>query len=228
MDAIRNGNFTSSQAYRLMGTQKVMDTYIKEKRREKRLGTSINVETTSHSLSWGQIMQNYVFKQHMELSYTLQVDKPKMHKSGLWVGSEDVISVDTVGEIKCPVSRTSFCDYVDAIEKNDIGYLKSEQPEAYWQIVSNCDILGRKYGELIVWMPYIDEFPDIMEFISNIDDFDLQKDIQWVVHAPISRLPCIPNGRGYKNVNRFKFEIPEADRILLLEKVIHAYKLLNS
>lgn len=228
MDILRNGNFTSSQIYRLLGTDKVMNTYIKEKLREKKLKTSINIEVTSHSLSWGTVMQKYVFDKHLELGYKYEMDKPKIHKSSAWVGSEDVVSTDCVGEIKCPVSRISFCDYADVIECQDVELLKKEQPEAYWQIVSNCEILDKKYGELIVWMPYVNEFPHIMKFIEDIDDFDLQKDIQWVIHAPIIRLPCIPDDSFYKNINRFKFEVPIEDRMLLIERITKAYKILKS
>lgn len=227
MDKIRDGNFTSSQIYRLMGSSKVMTTYIKEKNRERRLKASINVPTTSHSLSWGQVMQNYVFRAHLDLSYKLELDKPKVHGSGKYLGSEDVVSIDCVGDIKCPYTRTSFCDLVEVIETKNIELFKQEYPEYYWQLVSLSDILGKQFAELIVWMPYENEFDAIMGFIENIDDFELQRDIQWFINTPIERLPFLPNDCGYSNINRFKFEVPKEDIVLLNERVKIAYELLN-
>jgi len=227
MDILRNGNFTSSEIYRLMGSDKVMATYIKEKQRERRLKTSINIQATSYPLSWGRVMQNYVFENHLGIEYKLGVDKPKMHKSSMWVGSEDVVSLDCVGEMKCPFTRTSFCDLVETIECQSIDILRIDYPDYYWQIVSNAEILNKKFGELIVWMPYANEFPDILEFISNIEDYELQKDIQWVIHAAMDRLPHLPDDSDYKNIYRYKFEIPEADKLLLRLNVEKAYNILN-
>lgn len=230
-EKIRIGRFTSSNIYRLMGTEKVMMTYILEKKREQRLGREIGKEETARPLAWGKMGELFVNKHHLGLNYDKVSNKPKLHISGMFAGSEDVVAEspkdDLVGEIKCPWTRTSFCELVDIIEHQDVEYFKSEQPKHYWQIVSNSILTNRKHGEYIVFQPYDQEYEQIITLIEHIDDFEIQKELQWIIHANPDSLPFLPNESGYKNLNKFKFEIPEKDKILLLANVEKAFKILN-
>lgn len=215
MDASRIGLFTSSQIYRLMGTPKPALTYIKEKQWERDLGIELQVETSTHPLSWGRAMEGYVHENHLEIEYELSSQKTTAHPSGLWCGTKDLLKKNCVGDIKCPSSRSTFCDLSDVLLSNDINLFKKEYPEYYWQLVSNSVLECVEFAELIVWMPYPSEKDAIIEYIEAIDDFQTQLDIQWVLHTPITRLPFIPEGRKYKNVVRFEFEVPIEDKLLL-------------
>lgn len=230
MDKSRIGIFTSSAIYRLMETPAKSKTYIKEKRREIKLKAPISIETNAHPLSWGNALEGFVYLNHLDINYSYQSKDTIVHESGEFAGTPDLDDSegDCVGEIKCPFTRIGFIDLAEICEKADTEYFKSEKPEYYWQIVSNAILLGRKYGELIAYMPYESEIPAIVDYIESIDDFQLQLDIQWVIHTDVSRIPHIPTHSDYKNKYTFKFLIPELDKSELLEKIkiAHQHKLI--
>lgn len=227
MDAVRIGKPTSSTVHRLMNPSK-KKTYIKEKSREMRLGIEIGIDSSAHSLSWGKAMEGYVYENHIEIDYELVSQQTTVHPSGLWCGTKDIIKDNCVGDIKCPISRTSFCDLIEIIESQNVELFKLESPEYYWQLVSNSILENCDYAELVVWMPYVSEHAAILEYIEMLDDFQMQLDIHWVLNAPISRLPMLPGNSGYKNINRFKFEVPKADKIILEETIKAASKLIKA
>ncbi len=230
MDKSRIGLFTSSSIHRLMETPAKSKTYIKEKIRELKLKAPISIESNAHPLSWGNALEGFVVEKHLDINYSYQSQKTLVHESGEFAGTPDLDDEENscVGEIKCPFTRISFIDLAEICEKADTEYFKEEKPEYYWQIISNAVLLKRKFGELIAYMPYESEMPEIIEFIEGIDDFQLQMDIQWVIHTDVSRIPHLPNDSGYKNLYRFKFEIPESDKMELLEKIkiAHQHKIL--
>lgn len=230
MDNSRNGLFTSSGIHRLMESPAKSKTYIKEKRREIKLKAPISIESNAYPLSWGNAIEGFVYESHLDINYAYQSKNTLIHESGEFAGTPDLDSEsdECVGEIKCPFTRTGFIDLVDIIEAEDAEYFKEEKGDYYWQIVSNSILTNRKFGELIIFMPYEKEIPLIVEYIEMIDDFELQRDIQWVIHTDISRIPHIPNDSEYKNIYRFKFEIPESDKKQLIEKVNIAHKLKTS
>jgi len=225
MDEIRIGLFTSSQIYRLMGAPKPMATYIQEKQWERDLGINIQVETSSHPLSWGRIMEGYVYENHIEIEYELSSQQTTLHEYELWCGTKDLKKDNCIADIKCPSSRLSFCSLSDVLLQQDIELFKKEYPEYYWQLVSNSVLEKVDNAELIVWMPYPSEHEGIIEYIEGIDNMQDQLDIQWVMHAPSSRLPFIPEGRKYKNIVRFAFEVPVDEKTALEEKVYDCSRL---
>ncbi len=236
MDQIRIGIPTSSQIWKLQTLAKDKInfgapalTYIKQKRRERKLKTNIDIDTTSHSLSWGRVIEGYYYDTHGDLEYTLESNKTDVHSSGLFCGTKDLIIPNVkVGDIKCPFARTSFCDLVEIVELQDIEFFKSECPEYYWQLVSNAILTSVDTAELIVFMPYASEYTKIIEYIDMIEDFELQKDIQWVLHCDYARLPMLPDDSEYKNINRFEFKVPELDKQLLLNNVKLATNLIEN
>lgn len=226
MDKIRIGKFTSSQIYNLMTLAtdkksfgKPALTYIKAKKRELRLGIEINLDSTSHSTSWGRALEGYVYDAHIETEYALESQSTDVHESNLFCGTKDLIKENCVGDIKCPSTRSSFCDLVDIIDLGDIENFKKESPDYYWQLVSNSILTKVEYAELIVFMPYENELEGVKDYFEMIEDLVLQKDIQWVSFSDTSRMPHLPNDSGYKNINRFKFLVPQEDKDLLLEKI---------
>lgn len=238
MEEIRIGNFTSSNIFKLMTLAKdgvsmgaPALSYIKEKQRERRLGIEMDLDASTHALSWGRAMEGYVFQNYVDTSFALESQKTDVHPSGKWCGTKDTLSIaeETVGDIKCPFTRSSFCDLVDIIEKGSIDYFKKEEPKYFWQLVGNSILTTSKFAVLIVWMPYASEIEKCIEYVELIDDFETQRDIQWLIHTgpDRKRVPHIPNDSGYKNCYHFRFEVPETDKQLLLAKVDMAHKLLN-
>jgi hypothetical protein len=235
MDKSRIGLFTSSKIFKLMTVAKDKKSfgapalsYIESKRREKRLKASIDLETTARPLSWGKAMEGYLQDTHLGIEYELLSSETDVHESGMFAGTKDFIKGDTVGDIKCPMTRDSLCDLVAIIENGTTEGFKIRNPEYYYQIVSNSILTNKEYGELIVFMPYASEIPAIIEYIELIDDFQLQRDIQWVAHEALERIPHLPDNSGYKNINKFRFEIPKNDKEELLSKIKKAHKLLTS
>lgn len=234
MDKSRDGMFTSSNMHRLICFGKdgkslgaPAKNYIKEKKYENKLGGSINLEVTSHELSWGRTLEGFVYDNHIESSYVLDSNSTIIADNKLFCGTPDLISGDCVADIKCPHTRKSFCELIEIIETGTTEFFKENNDKYYWQIVANSILTKSTYGELIVFMPYESEIPDIIQYIDMLDDFQAQLDIQWVIHSSISRIPHLPNDSGYKNINRFKFKIPQEDKDLLLERVTLANTYLN-
>lgn len=234
MDKVRIGLPTSSQAYKLMSKSKDGKGfgapalgYIKEKKRELLLGIEMGLNATSHPLSWGSAMEGYVYDVHLDLDYALESKDTDVHESGLFCGTKDLVSENCVGDIKCPFTRSSFCDLVDIINSGSVEFFKKESPEYYWQLVSNSILTKKEYAELIVFTPYESEIPAIVEYIELIDDFELQRDIQWVIHSDVSRIPHLPDNSGYKNIYRFKFLVPKEDKEELLEKIKIAHEIIK-
>lgn len=234
MDAIRIGKPTSSSIHKLMKRAKngvdfgaPAFTYIKEKKRELRLGIEINVESSSHSTSWGRALEGYVYDTHIEPEYVLESTSTDIHSSGLWCGTKDLLKTNCVGDIKCPATRNSFCDLVEIIEAESIEQFKNDCPEYYWQLVSNSILTNVEYAELIVFMPFAKEIPAIIEYFDVMDDFEMQKDIQWVIHSELKRIPHLPDDSKYNNLYRFKFLVPQEDKIELEETIIKATNLIN-
>lgn len=226
MDQVRNGIFTSSQIYKLMGAPKPFQTYVQEKNWERKSGGAISVDVSSHPLSWGRVMEGYVYEKHIEFDYELSSQETTVHPSGLWCGTKDILKPGVVGDIKCPSSRGEFFKLSDILLSKSISLFRDEKPEYYWQLVSNSILENVPNAELIVWMPYESEYDDIIEYVELIDDLQNQLDIQWVVHTPQERLPHIKEGFEYKNVVRFEFEVPFEDKISLKSNVEKASKLL--
>lgn len=225
MDASRIGIFTASQMWKLFTVAtdrkswgKPALTYIKQKKREKRLGIEMDIENTSHATSWGRAMEGYLYDTHIEAEYVIRSNITTIHESGLFGGTEDFLGLNEIAEVKCPATRNAFCDLVDIIEEASVSNFKNTHNEYYWQCVTNSVVKNVDYAELIVFMPFESEMPAIIEYIDLIDDFQLQKDIQWVLHEDIKRIPHIPDGCKYKNVNRFKFLVPAEDKAMVIEK----------
>lgn len=224
MDAIRIGIPTSSQASRVVNP-KEFDTYIEEKRIERKMGIEIDLEPTTRPVAWGNAMESYVFNKFLDTSYTLESKNTDMHPSGMWCGTKDVKKTNLIGDIKCPFTRKSLANLVDIIESQSIEVFKLKKKEFYWQLVSNSILCNVDFAELIVWYPYASEMPEILEHISNIDDFELQKGVDWINYDhDRKQTPYMPDTSKYKNINRFVFEVPKADKELLEKQMRLAYQ----
>lgn len=233
----RIGRFTSGNIHRLMGNPKKGSdsilsapalTYIKEKQREKRLSIEMSLEIGTREVTWGTMCEGFVFEHMLDTSYAKVSKDTIVCENEKFCGTPDFLSHETVSDSKCPFTRNSFCNLVEICETATTEFFKEENDEYYWQLVSNSILAKSKYAELIVFMPYASQFLDIIKYIENIDDFELQKDIEWVCRARdsesgLARIPHLPNDSGYKNLYKYRFEVPQEDKLFLLSKIDVAY-----
>lgn len=230
----RVGNFTSSEIVALTTNGKTKGsmgkpayTYIDECNMERRLGMSISTDVYARPLVWGKVGEVWGFAQ-LGLEYTLSSKETLRHPEfSCWSGSPDgekmINQYKCVAEIKCPMTRKSFCELVDAIQfPNPIEYIRKNHRDGekfYWQIVSNAILQGAKFGELIIIMPYRSQLEEVREIARNWEDPIEQRAMYWLHAADDNELPYLPDGGYYKNINRILFEIPAADKAFLEERV---------
>lgn len=237
MDAIRNGNFTSSEIYRLLSKKKgAREEYILECNMERNLGRALSKEESAKPLSWGKLVEARAFEL-LGLEYKLSSQETFTHpRIKYWAGSPDGNKFDegkTVIDIKCPITLKSFCQLVDPLYgKPDaitglmaMEIIRDEHKDGekyYWQLVSNAILTDSKYAELIVYVPYKSELNAIRELANNFEGD--QNKVAWINWASDEELPYLNDGGYYKNLNIIRFEVPQEDKDLLAETVLKAGK----
>lgn len=238
MDAIRNGNFTSSEIFRLMKSGRAKgsysvdaQTYIDECNRERRLKRSIEVQTDARPLTWGKCVEKRAFDV-LGLEYTLCSNVTIQHPEiPYWVGSPDATTSEVVVDLKCPQTLTSFCMLIDPYYDNGrlvhegltIEAVRENHRDGdkfFWQIVSNAILTGKKKGELIVYVPYLDELEEIKTIADGNPDY------YWIWSSDNDKLPYLVREGDYKNVNVIQFDIMQRDVDALTERVLECGKLL--
>jgi len=220
--------------------------YIAEKNMERRLGRSIGTDIQARATSWGHLCEDRVFAL-LDTDYKICSTETIPHPEiDFWKGSPDFLKFDegnTVCDAKCPMTLKSFCTLVDplydgltgidALNAIRNGYTDragavhekhKEGDTYYFQLVSNGILSGSRYAELIVYCPYKSELNDIRNIVRDMDDDSSHFD--WVKYVSDQELPYLLDGGFYKNVNIIRFEIPLADKIILIERVESAGKFL--
>lgn len=246
---MRNGNFNSSEIVALlsMGSRDMTEeelydykknfpksrkktieswpgtaakTFIEECNMERRLGRSLMSDTNSKPTSWGSLCENHVFAL-LGLEYSTISKQTITHPDyAFWVGTPDSICYgqeNTVVDIKCPFTLKSFCQFVDSWERGGITAIRETHNDGekyYWQIVSNACLTGCNWGELIIYAPYQSELIPIQKLAEFTDG-----KTRWVFYTNDNELPWIPENGHYKNINKFRFPIPEEDKKALEERV---------
>lgn len=234
MDSIRNGNFTSSEIVALTTNGKAKGTfgkpfytYVEECNMERRLGRSISTEHEARPTTWGNLVEQRAFDL-LSTAYSYIGKETITHPYiDNWYGSPDTKEEDSAGDIKCPWTLKSFCQLVDSWHSGGIEAIRENHKDGekfYWQITSNAILLNKPYGELIVYCPYQAEIQEIKELASSVGDSGA--DTKWIYWAQDEQLPYIPDGGYYKNLNVFRFPIPQRDKDFLTERVIEGSKLL--
>lgn len=235
----RIGRFTSSNIYRLLGTNAVRDTYINEKRAERSLGRSIDLGAVSQSLTWGKIAEYYCNKFHLHISYKLCSDETNVHpKYKFWSGSQDAIKKDTAVEIKC-FEPKNYYNYSMALLKLDAEKITLEDfkkdkefGKVYWQVVSNAIILNKPYAEMIAYIPSEEQLVQIRNEVDKTNVLEVLGIEPWqgrfIYEKPFYGLPYIPEGIDYPNYVNYRFEVPVNDIILLTKAVLEAEKILTN
>jgi hypothetical protein len=214
----RVAHVTSSSSWKLLATQAKVKTYLKELAYEKKLGRGLGTELSAKPTTWGKFIESRVFDL-LGLEYSLVSTDTIQHKSiAHWSGTPDGTTKDSVIDIKCPFTMKSFCELVEIIESNDIEKFKDDKPEYYWQLVSNSVLTEKTHAELIVYCPYKSELVDIRIACDNYDGADQNK-LMFIALASDDELPYLIDGGNYKNINIFKFEVPQSDKDLLTQKI---------
>lgn len=226
----RVGNFTSSEIVALLKDTKARQTYIDECNLERRLGRSLETESNARPLSWGNLVEGRVFEL-LGIEYQLVSDETIVHPTvPYWGGSPDAKKVETVGDIKCPITLKSFCQLVHPLYNGLSGmdamnWIRKNHRDGekyFQQLVSNSILTKSKFAELIVYCPYFSELLDIQQMAAP--SMDAPKAANWIYYADHNELPWIPDGGHYKNLNVIRFEVPMADKIKLHEAVLEAGK----
>jgi hypothetical protein len=235
MDAIRNGRFTSGSISALLSTGKDKVsfgvpalTYIRDVNMERRLQRSLDCDTTAKPLTWGNLVEAKAFE-HLPYGYELKSKETIQHPSiDCWAGTPDGYNEDTVFDIKCPFTLKSFCTFADCASIEEIRENHKDGECYYWQIVSNAILTGKNYGELVVYMPYLSEMPDIIRMADDPDHVKAGEEGKhfFILMANGDDLPYLVDGGYYKNIYRFRFEIPQEDKDLLTAKVLKAAEML--
>lgn len=204
--------------------------YIKQVGQEIKLKRAINKEATAKPTSWGTLNEMRVFNM-LGMDYRL-ISKERLVHSKIpnFSGMPDLIrNGDTTSDVKCPYSLEVFCDKIDALEKG-VEIYKDEFPADFWQNVSST-ILLRDAGfpithfEAIIYVPYEDELTEIRDAASNYDGN--QNDLLFLNYAMNDELPFLKRDGFYKNLNIYKFPVPEEDVTFLESRIIAAGALLE-
>lgn len=197
-------------------------TYIEEKRKEIRLGRQLQQEKNPRAASWGNFCEKIVFEKLPMKYIKNRKGNRKTHLTLPWSGEEDFDRDEFVGDFKA-FELNNFCTTHDAASK---GWetLKEECPEIAWQLVSGSVLTGKPKAELILFVPYKAELEMIIQEAKELDD----PRYRWLTFVENEdELPYLLEGRHYKNISHFEFEIPQADRAMLVGRVEEASKLLK-
>lgn len=229
---IRIGRFTSSEIAALMTEVKVKGsfgapalTYIEEKNMERRLGRPLKADVDAKACDWGNLCEGFVFDM-LGLEYSTVSKQTLIHPEiDEWVGTPDSIcygQYNTAVDIKAPFTLKSFCQLVDGWKSNGIQGIRDNHKDGnkfYWQIVSNAVLTGCKEGELIIFCPYQGQVSSLMQ--RGMEQYS------WLQYAEMNDVPWIPDGNSYyKNINKFRFAVPDADKDALTKRVIEGGKML--
>ena len=209
-------------------------TYINDKKKEFEFGRGLSLPVYKQDMIWGKLWEVWV---HWQLGseYELIIDKTTVHpKYPFWSGSQDFnVKIDggCISELKC-YQLSNHYDYVKCLEQNNTELFKKDFPAEYWQIVSNSCINNTKYGEAIAFMPTEENLIEMRKLIEETDYVEKHlKDDPWkyrfVFEKDLWDLGFIPEHSDFPSMVKFRFEVPMADKIALIERVIKASVLLN-
>ncbi len=149
-------------------------------------------------------------------------------------------NAETITDTKCPLTRKGFYNLIKRLYNFDgitvtkkqnvngneiIEMIRNDSKEGekyYWQLVSNACILGAKYAELIVFMPYFEDLETIKEYNRTLAE------PYWLIErAKEGELPYIYKETGIENMNIIRFEVSEVDKNFLESRVVYAIDLIN-
>lgn len=221
-------------------------TYVEECIIERFYKHSLENDMEVKAMAWGKLCEPIVHNL-LPNEYILHSDETEIHPLyPEWRGTADGTKliedsvIDTVTDIKCPLTRKAHYNLIKRLYHFDgllavkkrfidgnviIQQIRKDSKEGekyYWQLCSNACILGAKYAELIVFMPYYEDLEDIQLYNSQLPE------PYWLVaRAKEGELPYIDRETGIENVNIIRFEVPQADKDYLTSRVVLAIEEIN-
>lgn len=240
----RIGRFTSSQIWKLTTKDRTGKTfgapaltYIEEKRAERTLGRSIDLGKSSQATIWGQVMEHYCNKYHLGIEYTFGSKQTDVHpKYKFWSGSKDFVTDVIAGDIKSNEPKRHYELTMNLLKVKEgiisLEEFKKLEKEVYWQVVSNCIILGKPKGEIIAYTPTYEQLQIIRQEIEEtnvLEKLDINPwQARFIIENEFYNLPYIPEWSEFPNFTSFIFDVPTEDVIFLTKKVIEANELLEN
>lgn len=232
---LRVGRFTSSRMADIMSSGRAKDsigkpftTYVDQKRRERKLGRSLDLNKGSRSTAWGHLMEAWVMYDKLGFTYKHTGKEPSLHPEyNYWAGTTDLLQPKVkVGDIKC-YEPDNFTKLADVLNKQDIELFKSEYKKEYWQLISNACIHKVDRVESILFMPLKSELERIREWINETEIDDIHR-YRWIMDSDDEELPYIPDDcEEYQSLTTFEFDAPKDDRQALTERLMLAESELN-
>lgn len=186
-------------------------SYIQEKRWEKMAGRQLNNDSHSSAQDWGNMCEQIAFEK-MGLEYKIVSKTRYKHDTLPWSGCPDLLTEDTVGDIKCPWTLNAFFKIYDRGDKS----LKEVVPEYYWQLVSNALLTGRNKCELVIFMPQ-------QKSIEYIQDYSQEKGYYFYKKV-LSELPWTVD---LPEITKIQFELDDNDAAHLEDRIRAATEILN-
>jgi len=152
----RNGEFTGSEIYKLMGAKgfgKTGETYIMEKVAEHLTGERATPEFSSAATAWGERYEPEA-KAYFTAATGLQILPTDTLSNDLLCGTPDGLLAIGGIEIKCPYNAGN---HLQNLLLADAAALRDLRPEYYWQIYSYMWLTGRSVWKFVSYHP---SFPD--------------------------------------------------------------------
>lgn len=246
MSPIRNGNFNSSEIFRLMkpgkseGSYSVdAKTFVSECNWERKAKRSIEVQSNAKPLTWGKCCEPIAFNR-IGLSYILMSDQTIQHPDiPWWVGSPDAHTKTICADLKCPQQLESFRKMSEPYYDPKTGLLLYEAftiealrknhkdgDKFYWQIVSNSALLNVvkglsiTKGQIIIYVPYEDEIQEIK------DSCDGNPDYYWIWASEKESFPYLIREGEFKSINIIEFDILPSEVHRLEQRILEEGKFL--
>lgn len=230
MDNSRLSRFTSSEIVKLIPSGKRSpfsiqgESYIIKKAQQYHIGKELDSTEKGKAVKWGLFVEHWLMHERPDilgLNYTLTPKSTLFHPkhADIWAGSPDGYNntTDAVIDLKCPFTLTSYADFAICKNISQVRAKHTDGEKYYWQIVSNCAILGKTKGELIIYVPTITELEEIVHYAIH-GDIDDQHLYTFINYALDGELPYITDKCKFGNKISFEFDIPASDFELLENK----------
>lgn len=148
-----------------------------------------------------------------------------------WVGSADLVGEKKVGEIKCYYPLNFYLLASDLLNK-DLGVIKKNHKEEFWQVISNAIIHEVDKCEIIAYMPQFSVLEKIRDILENTDFVEtvLEDEIwkyRFIFEKPIEELPHIPKDCDFPSLVKFEFEPSQEDKLFLTDRITRAIALIE-
>ena len=230
-DTNRNGMFSSSNIAALMKNGRGKDSYgvpfyslVKEKRRERRAGQSMGNDARHTPADWGNMCES-IAHEHLPLDYQLVSNDGRLYHELLpWCGVPDGFKdEDTVTDIKCPFTLTSFFNILEAVEGLEPDGIAAALLEAceeyFWQLISNAILSNRSKCELILFMPK-------KSMIEDIQQVSKDSDLYWFHMKNVNEMPWTADDSDIPVITIIKFDATDELKKQLTDRVEAASELL--